>query len=60
MGSIRVVILGAQEVAWELRSSFGADATISTHGTGGEGARFWMSVLTDIKNRGVSDTFFLV
>ncbi|TFD70498.1 DUF2188 domain-containing protein [Cryobacterium sp. Hb1] len=33
MGSIRVVIFGAQEVAWELRSSFGADATISTHAT---------------------------
>ena len=29
-------------------------------GTGGEGAKFWMSVLTDIKNRGVTDTFFLV
>ncbi len=29
-------------------------------GTGGEGAKFWMSVLTDIKNRGVVDTFFLV
>jgi putative transposase len=29
-------------------------------GTGGEGAKFWMSVLTDIKNRGVRDTFFLV
>ena len=29
-------------------------------GTGGEGAKFWMSVLTDIKNRGVADTFFLV
>ncbi|MHA7156361.1 IS256 family transposase [Arthrobacter sp. TMN-50] len=29
-------------------------------GTGGEGAKFWMSVLTDMKNRGVSDTFFLV
>lgn len=29
-------------------------------GTGGEGAKFWMSVLTDIKNRGVQDTFFLV
>ena len=29
-------------------------------GTGGEGAKFWMSVLTDLKNRGVSDTFFLV
>ena len=28
-------------------------------GTGGEGAKFWMSVLTDIKNRGVTDTFFL-
>jgi putative transposase len=29
-------------------------------GTGGEGAKFWMAVLTDLKNRGVSDTFFLV
>jgi transposase-like protein len=29
-------------------------------GTDGEGARFWMSVLTDIRNRGVKDVFFLV
>jgi transposase-like protein len=29
-------------------------------GGGGEGARFWMSVLTDLKNRGVKDVFFLV
>lgn len=29
-------------------------------GTGGEGAKFWMAVLTDLKNRGVNDTFFLV
>lgn len=29
-------------------------------GNGGEGAKFWMSVLTDIKNRGVKDSFFLV
>jgi transposase-like protein len=29
-------------------------------GTGGEGARFWMSVLTDLKNRGAQDVFFLV
>jgi putative transposase len=29
-------------------------------GTGGEGAKFWMSVLVDMKNRGVSDVFFLV
>ena len=29
-------------------------------GAGGEGARFWMSVLTDLKNRGVRDVFFLV
>ena len=29
-------------------------------GTGAEGAKFWMSVLTDIKNRGVKDAFFLV
>ena len=29
-------------------------------GTGGEGAKFWMAVLTDLKNRGVRDVFFLV
>src|SRR3954451_15698883 len=29
-------------------------------GTGGEGAKFCMSVLTDIRNRGTKDTFFLV
>ena len=29
-------------------------------GTGGEGAKFWFSVLTDLKNRGVADVFFLV
>ena len=29
-------------------------------GTGGEGAKFWVSVLTDMKNRGITDTFFLV
>src|ERR1700712_979221 len=29
-------------------------------GTGGEGAKFWMAVLTDLKNRGISDSFFLV
>jgi transposase-like protein len=29
-------------------------------GTGGEGAKFWMSVLTDLKNRGVNDVFFVV
>lgn len=27
---------------------------------GGEGAKFWMSVLVDLKNRGVRDVFFLV
>lgn len=27
---------------------------------GGEGAKYWLSVLTEIKNRGVKDTFFLV
>lgn len=26
-------------------------------GTGGEGAKFWMSVLVDLKNRGVGDVF---
>ncbi len=29
-------------------------------GTGGEGAKFWMSVLTDLRNRGVKDSFFVV
>jgi transposase-like protein len=29
-------------------------------GTGGEGAKFCMSVLTDLRNRGVKDVFFLV
>ena len=29
-------------------------------GTGGEGAKFWLAVLTDLKNRGVTDTFFVV
>ena len=29
-------------------------------GAGGEGAKFWMSVLTDLRNRGVKDTFFVV
>ena len=28
-------------------------------GTGGEGAKFWMSVPTDLRNRGVKDTFFV-
>jgi putative transposase len=28
--------------------------------SGGEGAKFWMSVLTDLKNRGVRDVFFVV
>lgn len=29
-------------------------------GAGGEGAKFWMSVLTDLRNRGVKDAFFVV
>ncbi len=29
-------------------------------GTGGEGAKFWMSVLTEIRNRGIPDVFYLV
>ena len=29
-------------------------------GSGGEGAKFWMAVLTDLKNRGVNDSFFVV
>lgn len=29
-------------------------------GTGGEGAKFWISVLSDVRNRGTEDVFFLV
>jgi putative transposase len=29
-------------------------------GTGGEGAKFWMSVLTDLRNRGIKDVLFVV
>lgn len=29
-------------------------------GTGREGTKFWMSVLSDLRNRGVKDTFFVV
>src|ERR1700745_2788786 len=29
-------------------------------GSEGEGAKFWMSVLTDLRNRGVKDVFFVV
>src|ERR671916_2893146 len=29
-------------------------------GSGGEGAKFWLSVLVDLKNRGVADVFFVV
>ena len=29
-------------------------------GTGGEGAKFWMSVLTDLRTRGLKDSFFVV
>jgi putative transposase len=29
-------------------------------GAGGEGAKFWMSGLTDLRNRGVKDVFFVV
>ena len=29
-------------------------------GTGGEGVKFWMCVLTDLRNRGVKDAFFVV
>jgi transposase-like protein len=28
-------------------------------GTGGEGARSWLAVLTDLKNRGVADVFLV-
>jgi putative transposase len=31
----------------------------ASHG-GGESAKFWMSVLTDLRNRGVRDVFFIV
>lgn len=29
-------------------------------GTGGEGAKFWLQVLQDLKNRGMKDVFFVV
>jgi putative transposase len=29
-------------------------------GQGGEGAKFWMSVPTDLKDRGIRDVFFVV
>jgi len=29
-------------------------------GQGGEGAKFWMSALTDLKNRGIRKVFFVV
>ena len=29
-------------------------------GSGGEGAKFWMAVLTDLRNRGIKDSFFVV
>lgn len=29
-------------------------------GSGGEGAKFWMSFLVDLKNRGIGDVFFVV
>jgi putative transposase len=29
-------------------------------GAGGEGAKFWMSVLTDLRNRGIKDVFFVI
>ncbi len=29
-------------------------------GTGGEDAKFWMSVLTDLRNRGIKDVFFVI
>ena len=29
-------------------------------GDGGEGAKFWLSVLTEIKNRGVADVYIVV
>ncbi len=29
-------------------------------GSGGEGVKFWMSVLTELRNRGIKDVFFLV
>jgi hypothetical protein len=35
-------------------------SSASGAGTGGEDSKFWMAVLTDLKNRGVQDVFFLV
>ena len=41
-------------------STDGATCSDCGPATGGEGAKFWMSVLTDIRNRGTRDVFFLV
>lgn len=45
-------------------SGVGLDGTRDVLGIwgspGSEGAKYWLSVLTEIKNRGVTDTFFLV
>jgi transposase-like protein len=38
----------------------GRDILGLSGGSGGEGAKFWMSVLTDLRNRRVRDVFFLV
>ena len=47
-----------QDVRWPLTEE--KDVLGLWAGTGGEGAKFWMSVLTDLRNRGVKDTFFVV
>lgn len=47
-----------QDVRWPLAEE--KDVLGLWAGTGGEGAKFWMSVLTDLRNRGVKDTFFVV
>jgi putative transposase len=47
------VAIGVSLAAWR-------DILALWAGSGGEGAKFWMAVLTDLKSRGVNDTFFVV
>ena len=42
-----------------LPESRNASGTLNVAGTGGEGTKFWMSVLTDLRSR-VKDVFFVV
>ena len=43
-----------------LALSIGKKEALGFHLSDTEGAKFWMSVLTDLKNRGVEDIFIMV